>query len=86
MFAQNIGWIAGSRKVNKTDEFGGDGFPNVMKRKCVVTFVEFGMWSRRAVDYGFIVTEHVTPSSDQDTKITKYYVDRLLVRHMFSPR
>ena len=32
MFAQNIGWIAGSRKVNKTDEFGGDGFPNVMKR------------------------------------------------------
>ena len=68
MFAQNIGWIAGSREVNKTDKFGGDGFPD-SKRKCVVTFVELGMWLRRTVDDGFIIAKHVTPSSDRNTEI-----------------
>ena len=66
MFAQNIGWIAGSWEVNKTDKFGGDGFPDAMKRKCVVTFVKLGMRLRRTVDDGFIVAEHVAPSSDRN--------------------
>ena len=44
MFAQNIGWIAGPREVIETDKFGGNGFPDAMKRKCVMTLVELGMW------------------------------------------
>ena len=70
MLAQDIGWIAGPREVVETDKFGGDGFPDAMKRKCVVTFVELGVWFRRAIDDRLIVTKHVTPSSNWDAKIT----------------
>ena len=70
MLAQNIGWITGPREVIKTDKFGGDGFPDAMERKCVVTFVEFGMRLRRTIDDRFIVAEHVASSSDRNAEIT----------------
>ena len=70
MLAQNSGWIAGPREVIETDKFGGDGFPNTMERKRVVTFVELGMWFRRTVDDRFIVAKHVAPSSDRNAEIT----------------
>ena len=71
MFAQNIGWIAGPREGIETDNFGGNGFPDAMKRKCVVAFVEFGMRLRQTIDDRLIVAEHVAFSSDRNAEITQ---------------
>ena len=56
--------IPGSWEVIKTDKPGGDGFPDAMKRKRVVAFVELGVWFRRAIDDRLVVTKHVASSSD----------------------
>ena len=55
--------------MNETDKFGSNGFPNMMKGQCIVTFVELGVWFGQTVDNRFIVAKHVAFPVNQNSKI-----------------
>ena len=59
MFAEDIGWVGGSRDVVKLDHARCNCLSKSVERQYRMSLVELGMRHYGAIDYRLIITEEV---------------------------
>jgi len=69
MFAEDVGRVLGAINVVETNDSASDGFLNSMEGECFVLLGKLGMWDGRTVNYGLVVTKHVSLLADRNSQI-----------------
>ena len=59
MLAEDVCRILGTLNMVECKDASRNGFPDVVERQSIVSFVEFGMWDGGAVHNRLVISKHV---------------------------